>query len=356
MNYLQVLSIIIAISSFLFIGTLFSYSRKVSAHSRQIEVEANRARIMSNAVFEVKQSRIRIDALHPQLPQLLEVLSMVLHAPLVVDSKYLEFSGQVPDTREIPESLEFASPTEESIDRVFETLVLKTLNEIQRVGWRDEWLRKTTQELGETVGIGLDGQSLSEIESDQRRNGKRQLLLSLNDEIKNRALTKIGDELIPKLAEIVQERVLPSSPPNVKSLRPDPLMDLQLSESIGEDIDLQVSTWEEKLIEAAGKGSPWSVINFSNEGQSRGKHLESIESIFIASKQICENASKGIKSHAEIEPGTRPFEVSIRVDLSSWCRPGDLAIFEGLESSEHIQMDEHETQINESKEDTFVVY
>lgn len=350
------LSIIILVSTLLFAGTLFSYSRKVSRHSREIDLEAHKAREMSKSVIEVKQSRERLDSLHPQVPQLLEVLSMALHQPYKIDNRYYDFKGMTPDTSEIPESLEFAAPTEDSIDRVFETLVLKTLNEIQQVGWRKELLELTLQGVGESVGIGVGTSALRDIEADQRRIGKRHLLLNLTEETKDRPLLKIGDELITKFAEVVQEKVLPFSQPEVKSLRPDPLEALDLSDTLGMSTDSQVSQWEVKLTEAAGISSPWSTINFSNEGQSHGKHLEPIESIFIASKQTASQVANQISTFAEVDPGTRPFEVSIRADLSAWCKPGDLAIFEGLEHSDSIAEARISSDKIQAETDNEVIY
>lgn len=338
------LTIIFFISSLYFLGTLFGYSRRISRHTREIDSEAFKARQIAKAVDEVRDSRERLDSLYPQLPQILEVMSMALHEPYQIDHRYYEFKGTLPDTNDIPESLEFAAPTEESIDRVFEALVLKTLNEIQKVGWRQELLKLTLQQVGESVGIGLLSPAVEEIENDQRRLGKRHLLLNLSPETKARPLTSIGDQLVSKYAEIVQEKVLPTSQPEVKSLRPDPLEKLELSDSLGANLDSQISHWEKKLTEAAGHTAPWSTINFSNEGQSHGKHLDPIESIFIASKQAISEVPSSISAFAEIDPGTRPFEVSIRADLSSWCKPGDLAIFEGLATSESSL---HESDNNE---------
>jgi hypothetical protein len=329
-NVPQYLFVIFCISTIYFLGTLFGYSRKISRHSREIDEEAFKVRQLMHALDKVRESRERIDSLYPQIPQILEVMSMALHRPFQIDHRYYEFKSIYPETSDIPESLEFAAPTEESIDRVFETLVLKTLNEIQQVGWRNEMLSLTLQQLGESVGIGVSNSAIQEIENDQRRLGKRHLLLNLSEESKTRPLTAIGDNLVSKYAEIVQEKVLPTSQPEVKSLRPDPLESLDLSDSLGVGVDVQISEWEVKLTEAAGKSSPWSTINFSNEGQSHGKHLEPIESIFIASKQAILGVPDSVSAFAEVDPGTRPFEVSIRADLSSWCKPGDLAIFEGL--------------------------
>ena len=39
-------------------------------------------------------------------------------------------------------------------------------------------------------------------------------------------------------------------------------------------------------------------------------------------------SESSVEAHADIKPGSRPFEVAIRVDFSSWCKPYEVAIFE----------------------------
>ena len=67
------------------------------------------------------------------------------------------------------------------------------------------------------------------------------------------------------------------------------------------------------------------------------KHL-SLESIFLASERVQGLAATEVEAHAEVRPGSRPFEVAIRVDLSEWCKPFEVAIFEDyVPSNEQLQ-------------------
>lgn len=341
-NIPYLMLIVVLISFGYFIGTLFSYSRKVSSNDRLLQEEASKVRAYGNAIFEIRSARERIDALYPQVSQLLEVWSKLLHEPFKIDSKYTNFSADSITISDIPESIEFASPTQESIDRVFETLVLLTLNEIQSLGWREALLDESLKMVGSINGFGNSKSVTEELIEDHRRSGIRQIILNTEPAVLSRALHDLGDKKVQAIARIVQERILFNAHPMVKSLRIDPLSSLDISEDIGSPIDSQESTWESKLAEAAVASSNWSILNFSNEGQSQGKHLEEIESLFIASKNVVNSVNIGIPSYPLVEPGNKPFEVSIRADLSSWCKPGDLAIFEGLPSSESesVKIDE----------------
>jgi hypothetical protein len=50
-----------------------------------------------------------------------------------------------------------------------------------------------------------------------------------------------------------------------------------------------------------------------------------VESIFIASERV--PSKEGVTKESAVNPGARPFEVAIRVDLSEWCKPDEVAIF-----------------------------
>jgi hypothetical protein len=95
--------------------------------------------------------------------------------------------------------------------------------------------------------------------------------------------------------------------------------------------------WEEKLSEIAGHAAPWSSGTFSIAGASAKKH-ETLESIFLASQRVHALAVDEVEAHADVHPGSRPFEVAIRVDLSQWCKPFEVAIFEDFQpSSEQLE-------------------
>ena len=56
-------------------------------------------------------------------------------------------------------------------------------------------------------------------------------------------------------------------------------------------------------------------------------HFIDVESIFISSKQVNALTKPGVIGEVAVRPGARPFEVAIRVDLSDWCKPDEVAIF-----------------------------
>lgn len=318
----QVIGSIFGFSVLHFFGLLFAFSRKNSEHKQLVAEESGRALAMENGIDEVRNARELIDSVHPQVPQILEVLSLSLHRPWVIKSDSLLFSGSVPDTATLPSCVEVAVPTIYRKSPKYEELVLRTMNEIQTSAWRSEAHTEIIQRLAESIGFGSDGMAIRELDDDQRKSGKRQLILTAGQNLES--AEQIGERLVEKFTRITQERVLPEAQPDVISLRPNPLEGLELDGSLGSSTSAPVSKWEEKLGEIADLASPWSISTFSETGQALNRH-NGVESIFIASSKV--PAKEGVVKTVAVNPGARPFEVAIRVDLSAWCKPNEVAIF-----------------------------
>lgn len=331
----------------IFIGVLFAFSRKTSEYRQVVAEEVQLTKVMEESVHNVKNERERLDSLHPQVPQILELLSLGLHKPWEIDSKYLSFEGEMPDASKIPESLDISVPTQRSSSRVFPQLVHGALNEIQKPGWRQQAFERAIQRLSESAGFGGPNTALKELDMDHRRSGKRQILVGLQG--KSEILTQVGDELVREFASTVQEKVLPFAQPDVISLRPDALAHLLLTDNLVGGVEEDVSPWESRLSEIAQAGSPWSPSTFSARGQMAARHEKKPESVFIASDRATQHAHKEVSSFKEVVSGTRPFEVSIRVDLSEWCHPEELAIFQDYQPSE-AELDERAKHENLAKQ------
>jgi hypothetical protein len=319
------------------VGILFAYSRKTSEFRQIVAVEAHKTKIIEREIHTIKDARERIDSLHPQVPQILELLSLGLHRPWEISNKYQNFKGDLPDASRIPECLDIAVPTEKSASRIFSKLVLQALNQLQIPGWREKAFNNSIQGLAQMAGFGESDSALKEIDQDQRRNGKRQMLINLEN--KESVLNSIGDRLVAEFAAEVQEKVLPLAQPDVISLRPDELAGLSLADSLVQIDEENVSQWELKLAEISGASSPWAPATFSSRGQIAAKHESKPESVLIATDRVCQNAHKEVGQFNEVYPGTRPFEVSIRVDLSPWCHPEEIAIFQDYQpTAEELEL------------------
>jgi hypothetical protein len=209
------------------------------------------------------------------------------------------------------------------------------MNKIQIAGWRDQAFKKVVQELAESIGFGANEMAVRELDEDQRKSGKRQLLIAAG---KDPAPTeKIGIEQVEIFTKVTQEEVLPKSQPQIVSLRPNPLEGLELDGSIGFNIQDGVSKWEVYLSEIADLAAPWSTSTFSSKGQAQSKHIN-VESIFISSEQVNKMTKPGVAGEVAVRPGARPFEVAIRVDFSEWCKPDEVAIFSDFTAtSEQIE-------------------
>ena len=318
----QLISVIFGFSLLGFIGQLFAYSRRNSEYQQLVAEESNRTLAMEKGIDSVKVARERIDSLHPQVPQLFEVLSVGLHQPWIVNNESLMFNGLVPDTAKLPSCVEVAVPTIASKSPKYEELVNKAMNQIQIPGWRAEAFKEVMQSLAESIGFGSNNMAVRELDEDHRKTGKRQLVVTAS---KNpEPATRIGEALVEHYTRIVQEKVLPFSQPQVVSLRPDPLEGLHLDGSLSVSGSAYEVNWQEKLAEIADLASPWSALSFSDKGTSNNRH-QHVESIFIASERV--PSREGVTKESAVNPGARPFEVAIRVDLSEWCKPDEVAVF-----------------------------
>ena len=318
----QLISFIFGFSLLGFIGQLFAYSRRNSEYQQLVAEESNRTLAMEKGIDSVKIARERIDSLHPQVPQLFEVLSVGLHQPWNVNNESLMFNGLVPDTAKLPSCVEVAVPTIASKSPKYEELVNKAMNQIQVPGWRAEAFKEVMQSLAESIGFGSNNMAVRELDEDHRKTGKRQLVVTAS---KNpEPATRIGESLVEHYTRIVQEKVLPFSQPQVVSLRPDPLEGLHLDGSLSVSGSAYEVNWQEKLAEIADLASPWSTLSFSDKGTSNNRH-QHVESIFIASARV--PSREGVLKESAVNPGARPFEVAIRVDLSEWCKPDEVAVF-----------------------------
>jgi hypothetical protein len=321
---------IAALSFAHFFALLFSYSRRNSEYQKHVLKESARAKKMEEGIHKVLESRERIDSLHPQVLQVLEVLSLGLHTPWLIDEKAMSFNGSLPDSSNLPVSLELSTPVISKSDPVYEELVFKAMNEFQIPGWRSESYNRVIQKLANSIGFGQNELALRELDEDQRRSGKRQLLLTMTH--KDDIYKLIGDDLVEQLAGVIQEKILTTVQPLVETLKPNPLADLELSSFVLRDEFEEQSRWEAKLSEIAGFAAPWSSETFSTAGAASKKH-EYLESVFLASERVQGLAVKGIEAHSDVRPGSRPFEVSIRIDLSAWCKPNEVLIFEDYQPS-----------------------
>jgi hypothetical protein len=318
----QVISAIFGFSLLAFIGQLFAIHRRNSEYQQLVAEESNRTLAMEKGIDSVKQARERIDSLHPQVPQLFEVLSVGLHQPWIVNNESLMFNGSIPDTAKLPSCVEVAVPTITAKSPKYEELVNKAMNQIQIPGWRAEAFKNIMQSLAESIGFGSNNMAVRELDEDHRKTGKRQLVVTAS---KNPdPATLIGEALVEHYTRIVQEKVLPFSQPQVVSLRPDPLAGLQLDGSLSMSGSVYEVNWQEKLAEIADLASPWSALSFSDKGTANNRH-QHVESIFIASERV--PSREGVVKESAVNPGARPFEVAIRVDLSEWCKPDEVAVF-----------------------------
>jgi hypothetical protein len=315
------------------LGLLFSYSRKLSRHRRELSIASSKAAGMLQSLDYIKDARLRIDSLHPQMEQYLHILSAAIHTPWKVPNDLLNFTTTKPETEYLPESLDIAAPYLGPNDNEFWVLVNKTVSKIFVKGWRALAFEKLVAKMSENAGVSI---STGEMDRDARRHGLRSMFIKLHDEginLENDVLIQAAREKIKEVIPIVQKEILPSSNLKVSSVKIDPLDGLEISDNLIDSSENNFA-WDEYLALISGYASPWSPLVFSNEGILRGRREKINRSFILGNSRLAHLGKEGIDFIESLSESTRPVDLLLRVDLSNWCSAGEVKVFEGMPISD----------------------
>ena len=318
---------------FYLIGLLFSYSRKLSRHRRELSIASSKAAGMLQSLDYIKDARLRIDSLHPQMEQYLHILSAAIHNPWKVPSDLLNFTTTKPETEYLPESLDIAAPYLGPNDNEFWVLVNKTVSRLFVKGWRASAFDNLVTKMSENAGVSI---SIGEMDRDARRHGLRSMFIKLHNEgfnLENDVLIQAAREKIKEVVPIVQKDILPSSNLMVSSVKIDPLAGLEISDDLIESSENNFA-WDDYLSLIGGYASPWSPLVFSNEGILRGRREKINRSFILGNSRLAQLGKEGIDFIESLSESTRPVDLLLRVDLSNWCSAGEVKVFEGMPISD----------------------
>jgi len=311
-----------------------SYSRKWSKHRRDLSIASSRAMSMLASLDHVRQARLRIDSLHPQMEQYLQILSAAIHSPWKVPDELLNFKSAETQTNFLPEGVDIAAPSLGIKNSKFNFLVNQTVSKLFTIGWRREAFDNLLAAVSENAGVSV---SLGEMDRDARRNGLRSLFLKLHNESfsgHNEILHDAARERIKLVVPIVQREILTQFQPLVSSVKVDPLQGLEIGEDLVQAPE-DSHKWDTFLTNISGPSSPWSPLVFSDKGRTRGRQSKFSRSFILGSPRLSDRASGNEVEFIETtSQTTRPVDLLLRVDLSDWCSAGEVKVFEGMEISE----------------------
>jgi hypothetical protein len=318
---------------FYLVGLLFSYSRKLSRHRRELSIASAKASGMLQSLDYIKDARLRIDSLHPQMEQYLHILSAAIHTPWKVPSDLLNFTTTKPETEYLPESLDIAAPYLGTNDNEFWGLVNKTVSKLFVKGWRASAFDNLVAKMSENAGVSI---SIGEMDRDARRHGLRSMFIKLHNEgfnLQNDVLIQAAREKIKEVVPIVQKDILPNSNLMVSSVKIDPLDGLEISDNLIDSSGNNFA-WDAYLSLIGGYASPWSPLVFSNEGLLRGRREKINRSFILGNSRLAQLGIEGIDFIVSSSAATRPVDLLLRVDLSNWCSAGEVKVFEGMPISD----------------------
>lgn len=336
LNYLGISTVEIYIYSWfiylLYLSRLiFSYSRKWSRHRRDLSVALAKSQSIIDALDYIKQAKNRIESLHPQIRQYLEILSSAIHTPWRVPNEFLNFESDTPDTEFFPEGFDVASPNLSASDPKFIKLVDEATTRTYASAWRLQALKDLINKISDYTGSNFD---LGELDRDARKNGLRKLFLNthaesmagLNEILYDVARDKIRN-IVPSIQASSFNELL------VSSIKTDPLDGLDLGDDlVAEPMDKV--PWDDFLGVISGPCAPWSQLVFSKHGILKDRHEKVNRSFLLGVERFSNKISADMAFIPSSNKSTRPVDLLLRVDLSDWCSAGEVSIFEGMEISE----------------------
>lgn len=315
-----------------------SYSRKWSRHRRELDIaSAKAANYMSNIDY-IKDARQRIDSLHPQVIQYLQLLSAAIHMPWKVSDELIKFKSSELNMDSFPEGVDIASPDLANNEPQFKALVDKTVACLFAVkGWREQAFNTLISKIASSNGIAM---TLADIDRDSRRNGLKSLTLKVHNESVDGSgdlLSQLAKEKIRQIVPLVQDllhnEVKDSDHLKVASLKNDPLADLELGEDLIDEPKNQLG-WNEYLQTLAGPAVAWSPLVFSNQGILNERQQKINRSFILGDKKFAPDSIEFVEFIDSSTKYTRPVDLLLRVDLSDWCSAVEVKIFEGMPVSE----------------------
>lgn len=321
------------------VNLITSYSRKWSRHRRELDIISIKTTNFIQALEKIKDARERIDSLHPQVIQYLQVLSAGIHSPWKVSVDMNAFESSELRMESFPEGVDIAAPDLANNHAQIQTLIEKAVARLfKNKGWREQAFNELISKIAISNGVGM---SIADLDRDNRRNGLKSLYLKIhnesingiNDLLQQLAREKIR-EIVPIVQGIIQSEIKDNDYLKVASIKADPLADLKLGEDLIDEPKDQIG-WRNYLQILSGPSVAWSPLVFSNHGILNGRQEKVNRSFLLGDENFNESLpSEDVVFISSSVKSTRPVDLLLRVDLSDWCSAGEVKIFEGMPVSE----------------------
>lgn len=303
---------------------LVAYFRGYIKMKVKMDEMLSRGKFLLGSVDQLRNERVRIDGLVPQVKERLEFLGAVLHEPWLVPG----FGGNRGASRHLtdslPANLQIAS-TANSNDPAIMRLRSKFLAEQFRPGLRREGVAELLRWASEQSGLSGDRVDLRVIDKDVSAYGLRKALLSAvrSPEV----LEMVGRAQVSRIASEIQAGLGPANErPGIHITNPDALAGLEVGHDLLSEWKQDKTQWDDYVVEILEDGAAMSRLAFSGLGLSESRHTR-FQSVAVAPERLHDQAGQLVEFVAMESDGVTGTEVSVRLDITEPMDVDHVALF-----------------------------
>jgi hypothetical protein len=265
----------------IFLLALLAYHRKWSGFWSLLRTERARTAIYRDAITQLRQENQRMKGTHDQVPTYLRLMSEVIHRPWTMTAAHAggaEMRADVrvdaaivstwgvfsrPDTARIPSLMRLAETPSGGGGPEANELVRRSIVRILHQGWRREAYEQLLREA--EIIRGIPAGTFTPERLDREPRVRESFLQALVD---GQAQVSAGMTHLRDLYSRIQEDLIEQVHPKVQRLDPDPLMGLDLSIDLLEEMEVGDTGWDELLCSILGAPAAWSPTAFTLAGLS----------------------------------------------------------------------------------------
>ncbi len=319
--YLLIADIVAVIIMYLSASVV--YYRGWSIFERQVKNEITRLENVRVDFINAREEEARLEVIHRQTTEWLELLARTLHHPWHVRPSWLVSGLQALDTSALPFAMRVAQANDN--DQASRSILRdRALRSLLTPGWREDAFSALVENVGQLAGRGGDTMSLDALDRDlpHATNGARELLKKHLDN--TLALEAVARARLSPIIMDLQTNAMAVARPSVVHVDDNPLT--QLNNDI-QGIDLQVTAtpWAEFLEHSLTRGdggpdpvTPLSVLSINPAQVVDGAH-ENVRSFALmpehVQKRLNSNKLNGLKTEIYDGAFVRPLDAVLRVDF-----------------------------------------
>jgi hypothetical protein len=304
-----------------FFAGMSSYHREWSQHEIAIRRTLSDLQWARSTMYEMRRETARLESLHLQLRDWLELLAQGLLNPWSIDPRLSDQGALQIDEDKFPVAIGLAQATDGDMTSLAR-LQREAITRILRPGWRDRAFQDHVKEIGSRLGFEENQFSVVRLEEDlpEASNNTRTILRDrlLDSEV----LRALGKEKLREISVHVQIRALAEARPPIAVAYEDPLAGIDPLSGLISAEQSEV-TWDEFLLEIAGSpgqpNPPMTLKSFTTLGRGESWHMRAKTYLLMPGRLTTHDRVKSLidaKINTYADDDSRPLDLLVRVDIT----------------------------------------